>query len=69
MLVSEAELEEAMRFLYTRAKLACEAAGRGLDRGARWPERSTLEPGESVVAVVSGGNVATDTAVAILSGR
>jgi hypothetical protein len=28
-----------------------------------------LEPGESVVAVVSGGNVATDTAVAILGGR
>ena len=32
-----------------------------------WPERSPLEPGETVVAVVSGGNVAPETASAILA--
>jgi threonine dehydratase len=68
VLVSEAEIEEAMRFLYTRAKLACEAAG-AASTAALLAGKVALEPGESVVAVVSGGNVATDTAVAILAGR
>jgi len=68
VLVSEAELEEAMRFLYTRAKLACEAAGAAAT-AALLAGKIELEPQERVVAVVSGGNVATDTAVAILAGR
>jgi threonine dehydratase len=68
VLVSEAELEEAMRFLYTRAKLACEAAG-AATTAALLAGKIELEPQERVVAVVSGGNVATDTAVAILAGR
>ena len=68
VLVSEAELEEAMRFLYTRAKLACEAAGAAAT-AALLARKIELEPQERVVAVVSGGNVATDTAVAILAGR
>jgi len=68
VLVSEAEIEEAMRFLYTRAKLACEAAG-AASTAALLAGKIDVEPGENVVAVVSGGNVATDTAVAILSGR
>jgi threonine dehydratase len=68
VLVSEAEIEEAMRFLYTRAKLACEAAGAAAT-AALLAGKVQLEPGESVVAVVSGGNVASDTAVAILAGR
>jgi threonine dehydratase len=68
VLVSEAEIEEAMRFLYARAKLACEAAGAAAT-GALLAGKVQLEPGESVVAVVSGGNVASDTAVAILAGR
>jgi len=68
VLVSEAELEEAMRFLYTRAKLACEAAGAAAT-AALLAGKIELEPDERVVAVVSGGNVATDTAVAILAGR
>ena len=67
-LVSEAEIEEAMRFLYTRAKLACEAAGAAAT-AALLAGKVELDPGENVVAVVSGGNVATDTAVAILAAR
>jgi threonine dehydratase len=68
LLVSEAEIEEAMRFLYTRAKLACEPAGAAAT-AALLAGKVELEPQERVVAVVSGGNVATDTAVAILAGR
>jgi threonine dehydratase len=68
VLVSEAEIEQAMRFLYTRAKLACEPAGAAAT-AALLAGKVELEPGERVVAVVSGGNVATDTAVAILAGR
>ena len=68
VLVSEAELEDAMRFLYARAKLACEPAGAAAT-AALLAGKVALEPGETVVAVVSGGNVATDTAVAILGGR
>jgi threonine dehydratase len=65
VLVSEEEIERGMRFLYTRAKLACEPAA-GAPVGALLAGRIPLESGETVVAVVSGGNVATETAVAIL---
>jgi threonine dehydratase len=68
VLVSEAEIRAAMRFLYTRAKLACEPAG-AASTAALLAGKVPLEQGETVVAVVSGGNVATDTAVAILAGR
>jgi threonine dehydratase len=67
VLVTEAEIEEGMRFLYARAKLACEPAG-AATTGALLAGKIPLEPGETVVAVVSGGNVATQTAAAILSG-
>jgi threonine dehydratase len=68
VLVTEAEIEEAMRFLYTRAKLACEPAGAAAT-AALLAGKVPLEQGETVVAVVSGGNVATETAAAILAGR
>jgi threonine dehydratase len=68
VLVTEAEIEEAMRFLYTRAKLACEPAGAAAT-AALLAQKIPLEPDETVVAIVSGGNVATQTAVAILAGR
>jgi threonine dehydratase len=68
VLVTEAEIEEGMRFLYARAKLACEPAGAAAT-GALLAEKIPLAPGETVVAVVSGGNVAPETAVAILGGR
>ena len=68
MLVTEAEIEEGMRFLYARAKLACEPAG-AATTGALLAGKIPLQPGETVVAVVSGGNVAAQTAAAILGGQ
>jgi threonine dehydratase len=68
VLVTEAEIEEAMRFLYERAKLACEPAG-AASTAALLAGKVPLGPGQKAVAVVSGGNVAAETAVAILAGR
>ncbi len=68
VLVTEEEIEEGMRFLYTRAKLACEPAA-GAPVGALLAGKVPFEAGETVVAIVSGGNVASETAVAILSAR
>ncbi|MGZ4281724.1 MAG: threonine ammonia-lyase [Gaiellaceae bacterium] len=65
VLVTEAELEDAFRFLYARAKLACEPAG-AATVAALLAGKIELEPGETAAAIVSGGNVATSTAVAIL---
>ncbi|MGZ4422557.1 MAG: threonine/serine dehydratase [Gaiellaceae bacterium] len=66
VLVTEDALEEAFRFMYGRMKLACEVAGAAtaaaLLSGAFVPE-----PGQTVAAVVSGGNVAAKTAAAILN--
>jgi threonine dehydratase len=65
VLVTEVALEEAFRFMYGRMKLACEVAGAAtaaaLLSGAFVPD-----PGQTVAAVVSGGNVAPKTAAAIL---
>lgn len=66
VLVSDAEIEQAMRFLYERAKLACEPAGAAAV-AALLAGRVPLEPGARVVAVVSGGNVEPRTAAAILA--
>jgi threonine dehydratase len=66
VLVTEEEIEAGFRFLYERAKLACEPAGAAAT-GALLAGRVALEQGETVVAVVSGGNVATQTASAILA--
>jgi threonine dehydratase len=68
VLITEAEIEEGLRFLYPRAKLACEPAG-AATTGALLAGKIPLQPGETVVAVVSGGNVATQTAAAILGGQ
>jgi len=65
VLVSEAEIGEAFRFLYERAKLACEpAAAVGLAALLA----GKIEAGK-VGIVVSGGNVAAQTASAILSAQ
>jgi threonine dehydratase len=63
VLVSEAELEEGFRFLYTRAKLACEPAA-AVGVGAFLAGKIG---GETVTFIVSGGNVAPQTASAILA--
>jgi threonine dehydratase len=68
VLVSEAEIEDAFRFLYARAKLACEAAG-AASTAALLAGKAQVEQGETVVLVVSGGNIAPDTASAILARR
>jgi threonine dehydratase len=68
VLVGERELEEAFRFLYQRAKLACEVAG-AATTAALLGGKVALEPGQKVAAVVSGGNVGAETASAILAGR
>ena len=68
VLVTEDEIKAGMRFLYTRAKLACEPAA-VVPVAALLAGKIPLEPDETVVAVVSGGNVATETAVAILAGQ
>jgi threonine dehydratase len=67
VLVTEDEIVEAFRFLYERAKIACEPAG-AATTAALIGGRIELSPGEKVVAVVSGGNVALETASAILAG-
>jgi len=68
ILVTEDEIKAGMRFLYTRAKLACEAAA-AVPVAALLAGKVPLDQDETVVAVVSGGNVATETAVAILAGQ
>jgi threonine dehydratase len=65
VLVSETEIEAAFRFLYERAKLACEPAG-AVGVAAILSGRAGGGP---MAAVVSGGNVATETASAILARR
>jgi threonine dehydratase len=68
VLVEEEEIEDGMRFLYQRAKLACEPAGAAAVAALR-AGKVALEGGETVVAVVSGGNVSGETAAAILARR
>jgi threonine dehydratase len=68
VLVGEDEIADAFRFLYTRAKLAPEAAG-AATTAALLARKAGVEPGQRVVAVVSGGNVVPETAAAILAGR
>ena len=65
VLVSEEEIEEAFRFLYERSKLACEPAGAVAVAAIL---AGKVDDGPTA-AVVSGGNVATETASAILARR
>ena len=66
VLVAEEEIKDAFRFLYGRMKLACEPAG-AATAAALLAGRVAVEPGQTVAAVVSGGNVAPQTAAAILA--
>ena len=66
MLVTERALEEALRFMYGRMKLACEVAG-AATAAALLSGAVEVERGQTVAAVVSGGNVAPKTAAAILA--
>lgn len=66
VLVTEDELKAGMRFLYERAKLACEPAGAAATAAVL---AGKVEPGPGVLAVVSGGNVVAEQAAAILASR
>jgi threonine dehydratase len=68
VLVTEDDLKEGFRFMYGRMKLACEVAG-AATAAALLAGKVELEPGAKVAAVVSGGNVAPESAVAILAER
>ncbi len=67
VLVTEDDLAEAFRYLYGRAKLACEVAG-AATTAALLAGKVPLAGGETVAAVVSGGNIAPENASAILAG-
>jgi threonine dehydratase len=67
VLVTEEEIEDAFRFTYERAKLACELAGATAVAAALSGRVDLAESGRTV-CVVSGGNVAATTAAGILAG-
>jgi threonine dehydratase len=63
VLVTEDEIAEGMRFLYERAKLACEPAGAA---AAGAVLAGKVEAGRGMLVIVSGGNVEPRQAAAIL---
>jgi threonine dehydratase len=65
VLVSEEEIHDGFRFLYERAKLAAEPAGAAGVAALLAGKIPALE-GATVAVVVSGGNVAGETASGIL---
>jgi threonine dehydratase len=66
VLVSEDELSEAFRWTYARTKLACELGG-AAPVAALLAGKAGVRKGDTVVAVVSGGNIAPQQAAAILA--
>jgi threonine dehydratase len=66
VLVSEDDLADAFRWLYVRTKLACELGG-AASTAALLSGKVRVDPGATVVAVVSGGNIAAKQAAAILA--
>jgi threonine dehydratase len=65
IVVGEEQIKDAFRFLYERAKLACEPAGAVATAAILSGEIDAEKP----VAVVSGGNVSAQTASDILASR
>jgi threonine dehydratase len=66
VLVTDEEIARGLRFLYGRAKLACEPSGAAAT-AALLAGKVAVEPGARVVAVVSGGNADPKVAAAILA--
>ncbi|HEY2543263.1 MAG TPA: pyridoxal-phosphate dependent enzyme [Gaiellaceae bacterium] len=66
VLVSEAEIADGMRFLYARAKLACEPAGAAAAAAVLAGKVDLAGP---TVVIVSGGNAVAEQAAAILGAR
>jgi len=65
--VSEAEIVNAMRFLYARAKLVVEASGAAAV-AALLAGRVTADPGSRVACILSGGNIDLETVSRVLAG-
>jgi threonine dehydratase len=65
VLVTEEDIHEGFRFVYERAKLAAEPAGAAGIAALLAGKVAGVE-GETVAVVVSGGNVAGETASGIL---
>ena len=68
VLLTEEEIAAGMRFLYGRAKLACEPSGAAAT-AALLAGKVPLDGAHTVVAVVSGGNADPKVASAILAER
>jgi threonine dehydratase len=66
VLVTEQEIVDGMHLAYGRAKLACEPAG-AVGIAALLAGKVAVGEGQTTVVVVSGGNVAPETASAILA--
>jgi threonine dehydratase len=66
VLVTEDEIAAGMRFLYGRAKLACEPAA-AVGVAALLAGKIAVDPHDTVAVVVSGGNVSPEIASAILA--
>jgi threonine dehydratase len=66
VLVTEEEIRAGFRFLYERAKLACEAAA-AAPTAALLAGKIAIESDSTVALVVSGGNIGAETASAILA--
>jgi threonine dehydratase len=66
VLVSEEELVDAFTWTYARTKLACEL-GAAAPVAALLTGKAGVRKGQTVVAVVSGGNIAAQQAAAILA--
>ncbi len=66
VLVSEDDLADAFRWLYARLKFAAEL-GAAASTAALLSGKVQVEAGQTVVAVVSGGNIAAKQAAAILA--
>lgn len=66
VLLTEEEMAAGFRWLYARAKLACELGG-AVGTAAILAGKVPVERGQTVVAVVSGGNIGPKQAAAILA--
>jgi len=66
VLVTEDEIANGMRYLYSEAKLACEPAGAAAFGAVL---AGKVAAGPNVAVIVSGGNVEARMAAAILEGR
>ncbi len=66
VLLTEDEMCEGFRWLYARTKMACELGG-AVGTAAILAGKVPVEEGQTVVSVVSGGNIGPKQAAAILA--